>query len=684
MSSAIPDIPFESRVGFQSRLLSNLLKRPLAVLLGIGIVTLFFAWHIRGLTFRTSVYDMVVENLPETVRYVRFKEIFGSDEIIRVVVRTDGVFKPGNFEYLAELSAACEQLAGIRRVIGLPAVKQSVEASGPWSLERFKTRITPLALIQRNLLSQDHNTTVLTLVLAKDCDQQRLIADIQALIDGAPGNIAVYQIGMPLVSQAMADYTENDFLRLPPITLLLVSLLLIALYRNWVGLIVPVGAVVTALVWTLGLMGLMGVPLSMMTMIVPVFLIAVGTAYCMHILSTYLACAQHTRSRRQALLQCYSRIALPTVLAVATTVIGLGSLLVNRIKSIHEFALFAALGIVSLLVILFTLFPALLVVLPRVEPSRDALSRRDLLDRCLRGVVHLNLAHRKVCLMAMGAVALCCLAGTFLLVVETNPVGFFKANTTVSRHFHDIYRDLSGSFPINIIMTADHRDYFEKPENIARIEQLQGYLETLPGIDKSVSFADYVKLVNYALNDYALDAYILPEKDFQARMAINNYKPMLGDDMFARHMNAELSKTNILLLTHLSSSRDFLAIRDQILSHVRSHFADALEWDVTGFGMTVASSSHLLTRGQIKSFALTMLLIFIIMLMLFLSFKVGLIAIFANAFPILITFGIMGWVGIPISVVTSLIASIAIGLAVDDTIHYLYRYNHEFKKDLNI
>jgi len=232
-------------------------------------------------------------------------------------------------------------------------------------------------------------------------------------------------------------------------------------------------------------------------------------------------------------------------------------------------------------------------------------------------------------------------------------------------------------------MAADERDYFEKPEHIGRIEEVQQYLETLPGIDKSVSFADYVKLVNYALNQYELDAYMVPEEGFEVRMAINNYKLMLGEDVFTRHMNPDLSKTNILLFSHLSSSRDFLSIRDEILSHVHSNFPEALAWEVTGFGMAVAASSHVLTRGQIKSFSLTMVLIFFIMLMLFLSIKVGCIAILSNAFPIIVAFGVMGWMGIPLSVVTSLIASIAIGLAVDDTIHYLYRYNHEFKKDLN-
>jgi signal transduction histidine kinase len=232
-------------------------------------------------------------------------------------------------------------------------------------------------------------------------------------------------------------------------------------------------------------------------------------------------------------------------------------------------------------------------------------------------------------------------------------------------------------------MDGGKDDFFENPQHIAYFPKLQHYLETLPGVDKTVSFADYMQLVNYATNRYDSDYYRLPEEDFEVRMLLNSYETMLGEDMLTRFMNPTYSRANILLLTHISSSRDFLTIKDTILSHAKAEFPAVPNWEVTGFGVVAAASSHLLTWGQVKSFSLTMVFIFVIMLILFLSLRVGLIAILPNAFPIIINFGIMGWFGIPLSMVTSLIASIAIGLAVDDTIHYLYRYNWEFKKDLD-
>jgi signal transduction histidine kinase len=202
-------------------------------------------------------------------------------------------------------------------------------------------------------------------------------------------------------------------------------------------------------------------------------------------------------------------------------------------------------------------------------------------------------------------------------------------------------------------------------------------------VDKTISFADYVMLVSYALNQYDSKYYTIPQEAFEARMAINNYQGLLGEDMFLRFMTPQLNKASILVLTHMSSSKDFLKTRENILTYARQNFPARLYFEVTGFGMAISASSRLLTEGQIKSISLSMALIFGIMFLMFLSGKVGLIALLPNCFPIIMNFGIMGWLGIPLSMSTGLIASIAIGLAVDDTIHYLYRYNREFKRDLD-
>jgi len=662
--------------------LARMFHRPGIVIAIVAVVTILFGWHLPKLSFRTSIYDLVVADLPATVRYNAFRKQFGSDEIIRVVIRTRHVFDPVIFNHVTHLSDAAGKINGIRRVISLPDIQKTVDVSGTWSLDKFAAIIAPADLFVKNLISADGRTTVLTLILENDADKDRVIESVQALITQSPDELSIYQIGMPLVAQAMARFTEKDFLRLPPITLLLIAGILWMLFRRVFGLVLPLACILVTLVWTFGFMGWMGIPLSMITMIVPVFLIAVGTAYCMHIISTYLAHVKHADSSRQAVAATLATTAMPSILAAVTTVVSLGSLWVNRITAVHEFALFTCFGMGSLLVNLLTLLPALMVLLP-LPPDQAKTSRRRWFIRFLERIIVLTLKHRRLTLTTAGGVAILCVVGMGFIRVETNPMGFFKKNTSINRHFHDIYQDLSGSFPVYVVLTAGKNDYFENPAHIARLDQLQQYLETLPGVDKAVSFVDYVKLVNYAINRYESAFYALPEEAFEMRLIINNYKSLLGKDMLDRFMDPTFSKTNILLFTHLSSSREFLRLQETIGSHAKTHLPEGLTLDITGFGMVVAASSHLVTIGQIKSLTITLVIIFLIMWLLFLSGKVGLVALVPNIFPILVNFGVMGWFQIPLSMETSLIASIAIGLAVDDTIHYLFRYNREFKKDLD-
>lgn len=661
-----------------------MLRNPLAVILGVALVSIFFAVQLPNLTFRTSIYELVIEDLPANLRYSEFKRVFGSDEIIRVVVKTESVFDAATFAKIESLAEALAAIEGVGRVISLPGIKKALDPQGNWDLDRLAAVVGPVALFQRNLISDDHRTTALTLVLNEAADREQVIEDVDSLIQNAPRAVSLYQIGMPLVAQSLTQFTEKDFLRLPPLTFALIAILLLLLYRSATCLVLPLLSVSLGLVWTFGLMALTEIPISMLLMIVPVFLLAVGTAYCLHIVSEYMDKAAGAASRLEAVRETFSIISPPTALAVATTIIGLGSLMVNRITAIREFALFACFGIFGLLIILLTFFPAALSLLPLPRPAEKPVGNRPgLMDRILDTVADINLHHKKVTLPIIAAIVVFCGAGIFRLQVQTNPVGFFKKETLVSRHFHDIYRDLSGSFPIHVSMQGQENDYFERPENIAEIARAQKFFETLPGVDKTISFADYAKLVNYVINRFQPEYYALPREGFEVRTVMNNYKSVLGQEMFARFMNSQRNRANIVLLTHTTSSREFLENRDRILAHVGTDFSKHLIWDVTGFGIVVSESSHQLTEGQIKSLSLTMALVFGIMLLLFLSWKAGLMAIAPNIFPIIVNFGLMGWFGVELSMATALIASVAIGLAVDDTIHYLVRLNRELRVDLD-
>ena len=678
-------MPVKPKFSLLESWLKYVVCHPWRIILFIALLTLVFAWQIPQLRFETSIYDLTIEDLPQTREYNAFKKIFGCEEIVLVVARTSSVFDVTTFENIDRLVDQFKKIKGVRRVISLPDIKRAMDITEKWTLSDFKREIAPVTLLEKNIISKDGKTTVITLILEDLKQKDLVIKEIQALIETEKAAQPMYQIGMPVVSMALTHFTEKDFMRLPPITFLLIMVTLFLLFRNLRGMLIPAGSVLIALIWTFGLMAWTGTPLSLLIMIVPIFLIAVGTAYCMYVFPEYALAQKTCETPKDASLKCFMQLGFPTFLAVFTTTIGLGSLLINKISEIQHFALFSCFGILAMLLILVSFLPAVMALLPFSLKNGTTKSKphENLLDRFLRGIIQLNLKHRK---WTLGLIALIAFLGVFgisRLQVETNPMDFFKKNTSISQNFNDIYRDMAGSFPMNVAINSHQDDYFENPEHLKQIAGLQDYLSKLPGIDKTISFCDYLKLVNYATNQYQDELYALPEEGFEVRMLINSFKTMLGLDMLNRFMNTNFSEINIVLRTHISSSNDFLNTQKQIETYLGKNLPSEFSFQVTGIGVVISHSSRLITDGQIKSLFLTLILVFTIMFLLFMSIKVGIIGILPNCFPIIVGFGLMGWLGIPLSMATSLIAGVAIGLAVDDTIHYLVHYNQEFKKDLN-
>ncbi|MFZ1200356.1 MAG: MMPL family transporter, partial [Desulfobacterales bacterium] len=380
-------------------------RRP-AIAIAVALaVSVFFAWQIPHLSFKTSVYDLEIEDLAETLRYQDFKKVFGSDEIIRIVVKADDVFDDATFAGITALADAVAKIDGVRRVVSLPGIKQAVDPSGSWDLKKFYAVISPVELFKKNLLADDRKSTALTLVLRSDSDPDRIVSQVQRLISAAEKDFPIYQVGMPLVSQALVKFTEKDFFRLPPITFFLIAVVLYLLFRKILYILIPLGCVSMAMVWTFGLMALLKTPLSMLTMIVPVFLIAVGTAYCLHIVAEYLTCIRRADSPRAAAIETFTTISFPTAIAVLTTIIGLGSLLVNRIPTIHEFAVFSCFGMLSLLVITLGVLPAAMALMPLPSEKRLPESRTpDFFDRFIEKIIHIDLNKQKIALPILGAI----------------------------------------------------------------------------------------------------------------------------------------------------------------------------------------------------------------------------------------------------------------------------------------
>ena len=263
--------------------LTRIARHPVAVLMIILAVTALIVCNIPWLTFSATVRDLIVEDLPERHDYDDFKVLFGSDEIVQIVARSDNIFAPHSFDRLRLLSNALEMIPGVRRVISLPQVKAAVDSRNQWSLERFARLTAPVAIFQRNLISTDHSVAGITLILDNGADQDAVTQATTKALRLLGDGYTSYQIGMPTVSVALARYAQRDVIRLPLFTALIMALLLLFMFKRIVAVALPLSCVTVACLWTIGVMAWADVPFNLLTVVVPILQIAVGTAYCLYI-----------------------------------------------------------------------------------------------------------------------------------------------------------------------------------------------------------------------------------------------------------------------------------------------------------------------------------------------------------------------------------------------------------------
>ena len=533
--------------------------------------------------------------------------------------------------------------------------------------------------------------------LANLVDQIDAIARAHA---DEPGD-EIYAVGSPVMKVQGTRHQRRDLRRLLPCTIVVVALVLFLAFRSAVGVVIPLGTVLVSVVWTFGLMALLGVPLTVITLIIGPLLIAVGNCYAMHIVAHYYEAAGRPTGRLELAARALESCFLPVLLAGLTTVVGFLSVAISRLPSIREFGVFSSFGILCSLFASLTIAPCVLRYLPvPARPSPDARGQRTrhatLIDRFLHAVGRFDAEQgRLITVLGVAAVG-AALLGCAFIRVNTNYAGFFRPGDPVRVNARRMHRELAGATPLSIVVDArnapvartsdddEWRGPFTDPKLLAFLLDIERFLGTLrvadgpdaaPGIDKAVSIADQIQLMFHSFSgDTARE---LPE----TRAAVEE----LLDFFYKRedaekYVSQDFAQANIYVRTHHTSSRVLADLVSRIETYTDAHRPEGVRVAVTGETILITRAADEIALGQVRSLAIAVAVIFTLMAILFTSAKAGLLSIVPNAIPIVGTLGLMGWLGVDLNAGTSLVATVALGIAVDDTIHYMTGFNQEVRR----
>jgi len=633
---------------------------------------------------------------PAREEYRRAVRDFGDDEVYVIAMSCeDGVFQRPHLAALREIGHAIARLPGVTGVASLVdvtdfrwvpeedwiEVRPFVEEipSEVSALADLRARALANPLYRRTLVSEDGRTAALNVSFRK-MDDAAFIAsgvdgEIQAILARAsqPGR-RFYVAGRPHVKARVYALMLRDLVDLVPAGLLALAAVLYTLSGTLRGVALPLATVLLATLWTFGAMALLGRPLTVLTVLLAPVLIAVGSVYGVHVSSRFEEDLAGARSPRDAALRCLEHVRLPVTIAGLTTVLGFAALGISDVPAVRELGALSVLGVASVTVLALSAVPAWLSLPSRRERSPRAERIQGWLDARLAGLGG-HLARRPGRWLAVWAGA--ALTSAALLPgirIDTDFLSFFSASAPVRQDFEVVNQRLSGAVPIYLTLDGDEKGAFREPQALAGIEALQARLGALPGVSHTASFVDTLRRLNRAFAGGDPAAERIPE----SRSGVMELLFLVPKGDLGRFVNLDHSRANVVVRTGEVGSASLRAL----VARIEAAFAESPVPHVSGHAITgntvlIARSADGVAEAQPRTVAIAALAIFVVVSWTFRSLALGLLVMIPNLVPVGIFFGLLGAGLAPLSLPTSLIGAITLGIAIDGTVHYVVRYRRE-------
>ena len=689
-------------VGLRPQAVTGHPRVVLAVLAGVTFVALVPLVQLEplglGLRIDPSTEPLLPQNDPSRAAYLDAVRDFGEDEVYVIALESDDAFGPAALESLKRVTDELARWPSVRRVQSLTdvvafrwdpeyewvEVRDFIEELPSDDAERARIRQEALddPLYRRTLISDDGRTAAINVTFREITDQEfidgRIDEQIVALLEAEVADGVRFHIaGRPHIKTRVYHMMIGDLRIFIPVALLVMVLGLAILFGHRRGVLLPVGTVVAATIWTFGAMAFLDRPLTLLTTLLAPMLAAIGSVYGIHALTRYEEEAETAPDPHTAAERSIEHLRLPVIVAGLTTMIGFGALLVTDVPAVFDVGSFAVLGVLAITVVSLTGIPAALALLPlRPAGSGARLAARiaTFLDQRLAALAAFSARHATAALVVFAIAFVVSLVAIPRIVIDTDYLSFFSESDPIRIEFEAVNRLLSGTVPIYVSLTGDESGAFREPAALHAIERIQQGAEASPAVSRTISAADTVKVMNRAMwKDDPEKAFVPNERGGVAELLFLAPKGHL--DRFA---NVDHSRSNVLVRTGALGTAAVRSVTEHLQRVVDdAGLPEGIRADVTGNALMLARSADGIAEGQPRTIGIAAIAILVLIGVAFRNPRLAVVAMVPNLVPVVLYFGWLGLGAAPLSLATSLIGSIALGIAIDDTVHFLVRYGQE-------
>ena len=700
-------------------------------LLAVLLATALAASGIRNVTIDTSNESFLHKDDPVLARYEAFREQFGRDDIAIISAESDALFTP---EILRRLEALHEEI--VERVPHVASVTSMVNVRNtrgegdvllvedlletwpetPADVAALRERVLANPLYRNSLISADGRVTTIAVELARYADSEgESVESALAMFDEVPevapvrellGDEETHEVvvalqetiaghqaegftlrmaGTPAVTDALKLALQADMGLFTGLAVAIIALLLFAMFRTIAAVVLPLGAVLLALMSTIGLMGHVGTAIKLPTVILPSFLLAVGVGAAVHLLAIHAQRLRAGAAAHEAIIGAMGHAGLPILLTSLTTAAGLGSFAAADVAPIADLGRYAALGILIALLYTLTLLPAGLAALPerRIRSSRTAADAPGRLDEALAAVARWGVSNPVPIVSVSLVLAVASIALAAQLRFSHDVLSWLPDEWPVHQATRAIDRDLGGSVSLEAVLDTRSENGLHDRQTLTKLDDLAreiGAAEIGPvAVGSTSSVADLLKEIHQALNENRPEYYRIPENPRLIPQEFLLFENSGSDDL------EDLVDTGFRLARFSMRVpwRDTLSyppfIRD-VEERFRNAYGDDADVTITGVMSLLSRTLEAAIHSAAESYAIAFTVITLMMIALIGRFGTGLISMIPNLAPIALALALMHLAGIPLNLFTMLIGSIAIGLAVDDTVHFMHHFHRYFAR----
>jgi len=641
-----------------------------------------------------------VENDPTLKAYQDFSAQYGNDRLIMLLVHNSaGIFEQETIEQINKFTQQVVTVDGIKKTSSLTNSKDlfririndtirikyvspfsNVNLSDSKTLNSIRDQILSSSIFRGHLISEDGNSSIILIQLEafEEIDAKRgiIIDEIESLARELFHSDEIYMGGLDVFTNELNKLSKHDFKLFMGITYLLISLLIFFSFNRWIYVLLSIGTMIISVMLTLSIYGIAGKQLNLFSLVIPSLIVILGLIHILHIINEFEFTRQKCKnpmSNKDVITQSLKKVFRPCLFTSLTTIIGFLSLLSSSTAVLKEFGLFAAVGILIVFICSF-IFSAVILPYASISNSHSKIGLK-ISNLLVRISVDIQQSANKY----WAAIVILCAISVFgisRIKADMFVMEYFPKSNKVIRDHHYITKHWGNYIPIDYLIKTNDGYSFKNSPMLKILNEFQKEVSAIPEINSAMSIINLIDKASTVILKKEIENLLTSPS--QTHRFLNNLQHRSEIDI-SNFISDDYHTARITFTGPLLSVSDLEEKITQIKKIGEKHFGDKAKLSETSYPALYLKIMNYAVDSMLRSFGLAVILILITLIILLRNIQLALIAMIPNLFPIFLMLAFMGLAGINLDLTTATVASIALGIAVDDTIHILSHYQLEIK-----